>query len=330
MSDILSDPDTKLHLEIQAEKAKKKISARSDHKVTVMHDGTTAKIDFFFFLFESLTSTLMGRTISITKDVIEAAKQKKDKNGKNMFNGVIDEVLLVGGSCYMPQVKITVDSALNCDAKLFEPNAAVAKGAAMFAMFEKEYELFVESEDDTSESQDDSDGVGPSPKPPQKKEIINVLSKTYGIGSVIEKKDKSLVDVISNMLFVQDEVPISVTKTFQSVHDGQSEMLLQLFETMKDREDSVAVEGIEYKGKVDIKFGGEPICGLTIDFDGSFPAGYKIQVTVALNAEGIIVVTAKDDRTGKVKSVEAKIKGIRSDEEVKKAAAKFAKMEIDC
>ncbi|GHV55505.1 hypothetical protein FACS1894181_19150 [Bacteroidia bacterium] len=157
-----------------------------------------------------------------------------------------------------------------------------------------------------------------------------MLSKTYGIGSVIVKKDGTYEKVISNMLFEQDEVPISASSTFSSVEDNQSEMLLELFETSTTRNDSVTVDGKEYKERIERKYGGEnALCALTIDFGGSFPAGYPIDVMVTLNAEGLIVVTAKDKRTGKKMFAEAKIEGIRSSEEVKKAAAKFAQMIIE-
>ncbi|MDR0332377.1 MAG: Hsp70 family protein [Dysgonamonadaceae bacterium] len=325
VSDILSDPDTKLHLYIQAEKAKKQLSSKEIYKATVMHDGTAAKIEITREKFESLTSNLLGRTISIMRDVLEAAKEKDSKYAH------FDEVLLVGGSCYMPQVKIAVDTALGCNAKLFDPNQAIAKGAAMYAMNEKEYEMEEELTDRPKPIDNDDNstiiGVGGSKK---KKEIVNVSSKTYGISSVIRKKDNTYEEVISNMIFEQDEVPISASSTFSSVEDGQSEMLLELFETSTTRNDSVTVEGKEYKGRIERKYGGdEALCGLTIDFGGSFPEGYPIDVTVTLNAKGIVVITAKDNRTGKEMFVEAKVKGILSDEEVKKAAAKFAQMEID-
>lgn len=327
MTDILNDPDTELHLYLHAEKAKKRLSSSETHKATIMHDGTTAKIEITREKFESLTSNLLGRTISIMRDVLEAAKEKDSKYAH------FDEVLLVGGSCYMPQVKIAVDTALGCNAKLFDPNQAVAKGAAMYAMYEKEYEIEDESTDQPYDNDTNGDsnnaiiGVGGSKK---RKEIVNVLSKTYGIGSVIVKKDKTYEEVISNMLFEQDEVPISASSTFRSVEDDASEMFLELFETSTTRNDSVTVEGKEYKGVIERKYGGgEPLIGLTVDFGGSFPAGYPIDVTVTLNSEGIIAVIAKDNRTGKELSAEAKIEGIRSDGEVKKAAAKFAQMVIE-
>lgn len=46
----------------------------------------------------------------------------------------IDEILLVGGSSRMPQIKERVDKEFNCDAKLTDPDECVAKGAAIYAM----------------------------------------------------------------------------------------------------------------------------------------------------------------------------------------------------
>jgi molecular chaperone DnaK len=43
-----------------------------------------------------------------------------------------DEIILVGGSTRMPQIKSRIDENFNTDAKSFDPDEAVAKGAAMF------------------------------------------------------------------------------------------------------------------------------------------------------------------------------------------------------
>ncbi len=324
LSNISSDPNTRVELQLAAEKAKKSLTSKDKYKTRITHDGESVSIEVTREEFDSITADLLSRTISILNTVIEKAKEKDPRYGN------YSEVLLVGGSTYMPQVKIAVDSALGCDSKRYEPNAAVAKGAAIFAMNEKSFNLD-EGEDEgaapTPGGPVDFNGGGAPKK--QKKEIVNVLSKTYGVSSVIPMKNGEYYDVISNMLFEQDEVPISATKVFTSVENGQTAMSLDLFESSTTRNDTVTVEGVTYKEKAERIYGGDPLCGVLIEFGGAYPEGYPIEVTVTLNAEGIIVVTARDQRTGKEVTAEAKIEGIRSTEEVAQAAKKFSGMTIE-
>ncbi|AUV81889.1 molecular chaperone DnaK [Salinigranum rubrum] len=73
--------------------------------------------------FESLTSDLIERTVGPTKQALEDAGYSKDD---------IDEVILVGGSTRMPQVREQVEEILGVEPKKsVNPDEAVALGAAI-------------------------------------------------------------------------------------------------------------------------------------------------------------------------------------------------------
>jgi molecular chaperone DnaK len=73
--------------------------------------------------FESLTSDLIERTVGPTKQALEDAGYSKDD---------IDEVILVGGSTRMPQVRDQVEELLGVEPKKsVNPDEAVALGAAI-------------------------------------------------------------------------------------------------------------------------------------------------------------------------------------------------------
>lgn len=113
-------------LQLKAEKAKQQLTAKDKTKVVVSASGMKASIEITRELFDDITSSLLRRTIDKTNDAIKAAEDK----------GVakIDEIILVGGSCKMPQVKeIVTANYPDIPIKMFEPNAAVAKGAAIHA-----------------------------------------------------------------------------------------------------------------------------------------------------------------------------------------------------
>ena len=113
-------------LQLKAEKAKQQLTAKDNTKVVVSASGMKASIPLTREMFDDITSPLLKCTIEKTNDAIKAAADK----------GVtkIDEIILVGGSCKMPQVKEIIEKTYpDIPIKMFEPNTAVAKGAAIHA-----------------------------------------------------------------------------------------------------------------------------------------------------------------------------------------------------
>ena len=97
--DITMNKETLGDLQISAEKAKKTLSQRQKTNIKIIHEGETVKTELTKEKFEELTIPLLEQTVQITKDMLAAAKKK----GYQSFN----EIILVGGSSKMPQVKKT-------------------------------------------------------------------------------------------------------------------------------------------------------------------------------------------------------------------------------
>lgn len=317
LSDILSDPETEANLYLQAEKAKKMLSSKESYKTTVIHEGTSAKVELTLETFESLTSNLLNRTISIMNDVLGAAKEKNPKYEK------FDEVLLVGGSCRMPQVKKAVDAVLGCNAKMFDPDEAVAKGAAMYAMFQQEYNFGETATDTENKGEGRKRGIdaGEGSKCPV---IVNVLSKSYGIGSVLSDNK---TQVISTMVFEQDEVPTQASETFVTTQEGQSQMQIDVYEVAATRKDTITDDGYTFPA-VPVA-DGILLDGALLDFGKGFPKGHPVEITIMLDAEGMMHVTALEKVTNTSIVVKIKIQGVRSNEEVKEAAARMARKQVE-
>jgi molecular chaperone DnaK len=127
--DLRDDRQALQRLKDAAEEAKIELSSRKETKInlpfiTATDSGpvhleqklTRAK-------FESLTSDLIERTVGPTKQALEDADYTKDD---------IDEVILVGGSTRMPQVRDQVEELLGVEPKKsVNPDEAVALGAAI-------------------------------------------------------------------------------------------------------------------------------------------------------------------------------------------------------
>ena len=120
------DAEAEQELLLKAERAKQQLTGKPSTKVVVSAAGMKVSVNLTRETFDDITSSLLKCTIDKTNDAIEAAKKK----------GVtkIDEIILVGGSCKMPQVKELVSATYpDIPIKMFEPNTAVAKGAAIHA-----------------------------------------------------------------------------------------------------------------------------------------------------------------------------------------------------
>ncbi len=111
----------------QAENAKQQLSQVQSRKVIVRHNGRAVKVEITRAQLEEMTKHLLDRTIEITHLALEALDEKYPE-----AKAQISDVLLVGGSSRMPAVAEALKREFGWDAKLSDPDLAVAKGAAIF------------------------------------------------------------------------------------------------------------------------------------------------------------------------------------------------------
>jgi len=109
-----------------AEEQKIRLSAKTTLNTILTLKGDSAKIEITRDIFDTLTCGLLNETIEKTHEVLAVGKEKNVD--------FPDEVLLVGGSSKMPQIKAKIDSEFNCNAKIKDPDWCVAKGAAILAL----------------------------------------------------------------------------------------------------------------------------------------------------------------------------------------------------
>ncbi len=109
--------------------------------------------------------------------------------------------------------------------------------------------------------------------------------------------------VMSKMIERNTKVPCSASESFTTFADGQNAVAIRVFQGERE-----LVKDNRSLAQFDLK-GIEPL-----------PAGLpRIQVTFAIDANGILQVSAKDERTGKAQSVEVKPTYGLTEEEVEKA-----------
>lgn len=180
-------------LVIAAEDAKKILTTPSREKTTLrynykgIHNTEITRAEF-----EELTTELMNMTDQIIDVAMGMAGNPK-----------IDDVLLVGGSSRMPMVKNFIEKKFGVDPKMFDPDLAVAKGAALFAgQEEKGYtEVGIQLGNDKG-------------------------SASYGVSAYVDGKEK-----ICNLILMNDDLCVEkVFDEFSTLNDGQTSVRIAFYE----------------------------------------------------------------------------------------------------
>jgi molecular chaperone DnaK len=111
---------------ISAEQLKKELSMAQTRRHIMRFGGAVARVELTRAQVEELTAGLLERTITVTERTIATSRTL----GADRF----DDVLLVGGMTRMPAVTAALKDRLGLEARHHEPDLAVAKGAAQFAL----------------------------------------------------------------------------------------------------------------------------------------------------------------------------------------------------
>ncbi|MFW5936534.1 MAG: Hsp70 family protein [Desulfosalsimonas sp.] len=295
--DILEDPDTWQDLQLSAEKAKKILSQRTKTPISVTHGGERVKVVLERTKFEELTADLMERTIDFTKDMLGAAKEK----GYTKF----DEIILVGGSTRMPQIQERIQQEFSVTPKVFDPDEAIAKGAAIYGWklslndgliqrlaekSKRSVEEFanlsemvetqeVKPEDFKAAAQEVADATGytlPTIQSAMMK-VKNVTSKSFGVVAHNPRDE----EIVFNLVVRNTTVPVSRKKNFFTAIENQQTVLIRIMESETNQVEIPLENGVEINTAV-------------LKLPPNLPADLPIEITFSLNGEGRLHITAME------------------------------------
>ena len=317
-------------MRLKAEKAKQQLSSRDSVPVMLDVAGLRSKITLTREKFDELTASLLQEAIDKTDAAIAVAGEK---------GFTVDEILLVGGSTRMPQVKQALTDKYGMEPKILEPDEAVAKGAAIHAV--NVYVLNQKSLTEQSGAATTEDGkveveVNGSTKELDKDDykeelavdtsmmtiggaksapkVVNATTKSYAL-EVINSEGKS---VCNNMIIKNTSMPdgsVSVTKTFGTNEANQDSAELVVYES----------DFMEPEYDIDEDF----VLGTcTLELPGNLPAGAPIEVTFKLNSEGLLEVTGVDKTSNKEVHATMQAKGIMAEEKVEELKEKSKKITV--
>jgi molecular chaperone DnaK len=119
------DPEAVRSFTVECEDAKRALSTKTQVPISVYYKGKTLSVSLTRADFERMTADLLQRT----RDTTELVLQQAGIDPRNL-----SEVVLVGGSTYMPSVeKMLKEVCLRTPSRELRPEEAVAQGAAIHA-----------------------------------------------------------------------------------------------------------------------------------------------------------------------------------------------------
>ncbi|MFW5640240.1 MAG: Hsp70 family protein [Thermodesulfobacteriota bacterium] len=290
--DILEDPDTCQDLQLSAERAKKVLSQREKTPVLITHGGERVKVTLERKLFENITQDLLERTVSLTHEMLHEARKK----GHDRF----DEIILVGGSTRMPIVAERIRQEFSTEPKLFDPDEAVAKGAAIYG-----WKIFLQDEvkdkvaqktgrnvdelddledidlkdvlDEVEEMVAQDTGYTVSDIQRSRIKIRNVTSKSFGVIA----HDSNDQEIVYNLILKNNDVPVNISRAFGTAVANQEAASIQIMEN----ESGETVTRPEHAVLI-----GNAVLNLPSDLKENT----AIEITFRLNEEGRLEITAEE------------------------------------
>jgi molecular chaperone DnaK len=317
----LDDKHSLQEIAKSAEDAKKGLTAREKYPMSVSHAGERIRVELTREKFEEITADLLEQTIELTRDLLEKAKaQGYDK---------IDQILLVGGSSKMPYVTRRMKETFGGEVQLFEPDLAVAKGAAMMGLKILAGELIKEAiatEQGTDKDQVNLETVGqqaleaaaqkasaqvgsalrlPSKELADmvKRKISNVCSKGFGVVAI--RDEQSMEEYVAFLIHNNTQVPVEVTETgFGTIKANQRDVHIQVMEQAGQSESPDLADNNN--------LGEGEITGLP----ANLPAGSPLHITFRLEDDGTLKVSAVEPSSGRNLNLEINVEGVMSPQEV--------------
>ena len=292
-SDPMDDPEVLNDLFLQAERGKKTLTQRERAPFRVTHAGKQARVELEREKFEEITRHLLDRTIELTREMLADAEKK----GHTAF----DKIILVGGATRMPQVAARLVVEFGKEPESYDPDEAVAKGAALYGLKESlsdevreilspsvegeerdrnPLDLGDVSESEVAEALDHLEKeLGFTLTGPVRElvntRIVNVLSKSLGVVA----KDADEHEVVVYLLPRNGEVPMERSSDFGTDTANQTGVDIRVMAGERDSPEPTDCQDV---GTV------------TLNLPENLPIRSPIRVKFAISRDGRLSVTATD------------------------------------
>ncbi len=272
VDDMQSDAESRAWFSENIEKAKKMLTSKNSTTLTVSFGGEKEKIEITREAFDSATTAELERTILLVDDMLA-------KKGLTMAND-INEIILVGGSTRMPQVQQKLEQAYGKPISSYEPDKAVAMGAALVA-----------SGASIGSASKGGDGevaaLGGKSKPIEIKNTDGTTTvfkekctKSYGIVAYKYNAKREVErEFVGNIIFKDTDKPAHKERGFRTVDENQECVDLKVYENNSLEADVSMEESTQMY----------ETC--SVDLPPGLPEGAPLLVIFDLDGDGILVIT---------------------------------------
>ncbi|MBT6492982.1 MAG: Hsp70 family protein [Planctomycetaceae bacterium] len=260
--DPRDDPNTLQRMSQDCEEVKRQLSEKSQVPVNVYHEGKSLTVALTRAEFERMTADLLQRTHDTTELVLKQSGIRRDD---------LDELVLVGGSTYMPVVETMLKDICGREpTREMMPEAAVAQGAAIHA-------AILESRQYGDDSR-------------MAQAIINRLRSvttsdvnSHSLGVKITDPSNTSRKMNHVMIPKNTTIPASVTQKFVTTSPNQQRVHVHILEGEASDPDACSLIG-------DFRVTNLP---------PNLPSGSPVELTYSYDASGRIHATAIEKSSGK-------------------------------
>jgi len=282
---------------ISAEQLKKELSVTQARRHNLRFGGAAARIELNRARVEELTADLLEQTITVTQRAIATARS----SGVEEF----DDVLLVGGMTRMPAVARILKERLDLDARQHDPDLAVAKGAALFALMQTVRRPGGLSADAAEEVAARTGLTVPEVETMAARRVTTVIPRAFGVKTIDGADPVAQTDPINARQLVvhllQANTPLPADTgpyTFLTAIENQRMIGIEVWE----QAGAVASESVEENRRV-----GE---GRLRDLPARLPARTPLEVTFFMSETGVLSVHAIEPRSGRDVRFDLQIGGL--------------------
>ena len=302
-----------------AEQLKKQLSATRSRKHNMRFDGAVVQVELTREQLEELTSEFLDRTMEITERTLATAREK----GVTDF----DDVLLVGGMVRSPVIAARLKERFGLDARQHDPDLAVAKGAALYALVRR-VKVALPGEEGEAVSPEAArkvaDQLGISVRQVEEmaaKKVATVVPRAFGL-KLVDTDDPVFAtdpdrarDYIAHLLTANTELPADTgPQTFQTVSDNQTSVKLEVWE----QAGSVASDDLAHNTHI-----GD---GMLSDLPPR-PAGAAFEVTFHMTETGLLKVHGREPGSRREVRFEIQIGGM-DEAEVREATTAVGRYQV--
>jgi molecular chaperone DnaK len=311
----------------RAEDVKRQLSGVTSRKVPLRFGGTSAMLEVTRDAFEAMTRDLLDNTLRCTDRTLATLAEKL---GVSDPAKSIDDVLLVGGSSKMPAVAAALTQQYGWTPRLHDPDLAVAKGAARFALSRAVWAWEGDETDQPSPEERrervsllaERTGVDEAALARiAAKQITNVLPKAFGVRLLDTSRANWQADpvgcsYVAHLVHANEPLPSGSRLSACTVVPNQTEVEVVVYEqagTEESRE--LADNKVVDQGE-----------GLITDLP-PLPANAPIDVAMNIDSEGLLEVTAVEPTSGRDLTIRIRV-SLLSETEVAEAASAVSMISV--